>query len=110
MPEDKIIEFVNEVLSSRGFTMQDFYLDDAEEKELRELVKTQKEARINLKRISMSQLENSSYSDLMDQLIRKLFNDLNKENIVREKCIEITRFLSTLGTELDFRIIKNDIN
>jgi hypothetical protein len=74
------------------------------------LVKTQKEARINLKIISMSQLENLSYSDLMDQLLRKLFNDLNKGNIERKKCIEITRFLSTLGTELDFRIIKNDIN
>jgi aspartate/glutamate racemase len=107
MPEDKIIEFVNEVLSSRGFTMQDFYLDEVEEKELRELIKSEKEEGVNLKRIPMSQLENSSYSALMDQLLRKLFNDLNKKNIEHGKCIEITRFLSTLGTELDFRIIKN---
>jgi hypothetical protein len=105
--EDKIIKFVNEVLSSRGYTKQDFYLDEVEEKELRELIVSEKEEGFNIKRIPMSKLENSSYSDIIDQMYRKLFNDLKKENIEHKMFIEVSRFLSTLGTELDFRIIKN---
>jgi hypothetical protein len=85
--------------------MQDFYLDEVEEKELGELIKSDKEKVLNLKRIPMSQLENMSYSDLTDTMYRKLFNDFKKGNMEHKEFIEVSRFLSTLGTELDFKLI-----
>lgn len=38
--EHKIIDWVNEILSERGCTKQDFYLLEDEKEELKELLKT----------------------------------------------------------------------
>lgn len=37
--EDKVIEWVNDILRERGYTSQDFFLTENEKEELRELIK-----------------------------------------------------------------------